>query len=211
MDLLSRLAKSFSRPESKGTLVTENHTDDNSHTSGPTEVATLAGGCFWCLEAVFDELKGVESVESGYAGGSVVNPSYDQVCSGRTGHAEVVQIRFDPTMISFKDLLDVFFTIHDPTTLNRQGNDVGTQYRSAIFYHTPEQQAIAEREVAALTEAKTWPGRIVTQIEQIGTFYPAESYHQEYYQNNKYQPYCMVVVAPKVAKARKHFLEKLRA
>src|SRR5207249_3017357 len=140
MDLLSRLTKSFSRPTPKGTPMTDNHTD---HSPGPTEVATLAGGCFWCLEAVYDELRGVESVESGYAGGSVVNPTYDQVCSGRTGHAEVVQIRFDPTVISFKDLLDVFFTIHDPTTPNRQGNDVGTQYRSAIFYHDPEQKAIA--------------------------------------------------------------------
>ena len=191
--------------------MTDRDANNNNHSSGPTEVATLAGGCFWCLEAVYDELKGVESVESGYAGGSVVNPTYDQVCSGRTGHAEVVQIRFDPNVISYKDLLDVFFTIHDPTTPNRQGNDVGTQYRSAIFYHDPEQQAIAEREVAALTESKTWPNRIVTQIEPLTTFYPAESYHQEYYQNNKYQPYCMVVVAPKVAKARKHFLEKLRA
>jgi peptide-methionine (S)-S-oxide reductase len=191
--------------------MTERDANNNNHSSGPTEVATLAGGCFWCLEAVYDELKGVESVESGYAGGSVANPTYDQVCSGRTGHAEVVQITFDPAVISYKDLLDVFFTIHDPTTLNRQGNDVGTQYRSAIFYNDPEQQAIAEREVAALTESKTWPSRIVTQIEPLTTFYPAESYHQEYYQNNKYQPYCMVVVAPKVAKARKHFLEKLRA
>ncbi|HLZ07230.1 MAG TPA: peptide-methionine (S)-S-oxide reductase MsrA [Chloroflexota bacterium] len=187
-------------------------TDNNmNHNSGPTEVATLAGGCFWCLEAVYGELKGIESVESGYAGGTVANPTYDQVCSGRTGHAEVVQIKFDPTVISYKDLLDVFFTIHDPTTMNRQGNDVGTQYRSAIFFHNPEQKATAEQEVAALTEAKTWPNRIVTQIEPMTTFYPAESYHQEYFQNNKYQPYCMVVIAPKVAKARKHFLEKLKA
>jgi peptide-methionine (S)-S-oxide reductase len=179
-------------------------------TSGPTEVATLGGGCFWCLEAVFDELKGVDSVVSGYAGGSVVNPTYDQVCSGRTGHAEVTQVTFDPSVISFKDLLDVFFTIHDPSTLNRQGNDVGTQYRSIILYHSPEQKAIAEQEIAELTANKTWPNRIVTEIEPLATFYPAESYHQDYYENNRYQPYCTVVVAPKVAKARKYFLDKLK-
>jgi peptide-methionine (S)-S-oxide reductase len=178
--------------------------------AGITEVATLAGGCFWCLEAVYDLLKGVESVESGYAAGSVVKPTYDQVCSGRTGHAEVVQIKFDPAIITFKDLLDVFFTIHDPTTLNRQGNDVGTQYRSAILYHTPEQKTIAEQAIAELTEAKTWGSRIVTEVVPLTTFYPAESYHQEYFENNRYQPYCMVVVAPKVAKARKYFLEKLK-
>jgi peptide-methionine (S)-S-oxide reductase len=174
------------------------------------EVATLGGGCFWCLEAVYDELKGVERVVSGYAGGHVRNPSYDQVCSGTTGHAEVTQITFDPRVISYGDLLDVFFTIHDPTTLNRQGNDVGPQYRSIILYYSPEQKATAERKIAELRATHTWDGPIVTQIEPITDFYPAESYHQDYYQNNKFQPYCMFVVRPKVAKARKMFLEKLK-
>jgi peptide-methionine (S)-S-oxide reductase len=174
------------------------------------EVATLGGGCFWCLEAVYDELKGVESVVSGYAGGHVRNPSYEQVCSGTTGHAEVTQITFDPRVISYADLLDVFFTIHDPTTLNRQGNDVGPQYRSIILYHSPEQKAIAERKIAELRAAHTWDAPIVTQVEPLKDFYSAESYHQDYYQRNQFQPYCMFVVRPKVAKARKMFLEKLR-
>ncbi len=174
------------------------------------ETATLAGGCFWCLEAVYDELKGVTDVVSGYAGGTVDRPSYQQVCSGTTGHAEVVQITFDPKVISFRDLLDVFFTIHDPTTLNRQGNDVGTQYRSAIFYHTPEQKAIAEETIRDLEAKKLWRDPIVTEIVPFTTFYPAEDYHQEYYANNPYQPYCQIVVAPKVAKARKAFVEKLK-
>jgi peptide-methionine (S)-S-oxide reductase len=178
--------------------------------ASPHEVVTLGGGCFWCLEAVYDELKGVESVVSGYAGGHVRNPSYDQVCSGTTGHAEVTQVTFDPRVISYSDLLDVFFSIHDPTTLNRQGNDVGTQYRSIILYHSPEQKAAAERKIAELRAAHTWDGPIVTQIEPITDFYPAESYHQDYYQNNKFQPYCMFIVRPKVAKARKMFLEKLK-
>jgi peptide-methionine (S)-S-oxide reductase len=191
----------------KGTPMSEAQTP---RTSGPAEVATLGGGCFWCLEAVFDELKGVDSVVSGYAGGTVLNPTYDQVCSGRTGHAEVTQITFDPSVISFKDLLDIFFTIHDPTTPNRQGNDVGTQYRSIILYHSPEQKAVAEQEIAELTANKTWPNRIVTEIEPLTAFYPAESYHQDYYKNNRYQPYCTVVIAPKVAKARKYFLDKLK-
>ncbi len=174
------------------------------------EVATLAGGCFWCLEAVYDDLKGVESVESGYAGGSLVNPTYEQVCTGRTGHAEVVQITFDPDVVAFKDLLDVFFTIHDPTTLNRQGNDVGTQYRSAIFYHSPEQKAAAEETISELEAARVWTAPIVTQVVPFTAFYKAENYHQEYFANNPNQPYCRVVVAPKVAKFRKHYLERLK-
>ncbi|HEU5100196.1 MAG TPA: peptide-methionine (S)-S-oxide reductase MsrA [Roseiflexaceae bacterium] len=180
---------------------------ETQHTS---EVATLAGGCFWCLEAVYDQLKGVEHVESGYTGGHVHNPSYRQVCGGDTGHAEVVQLTFDPQVISFKDLLDVFFTIHDPTTLNRQGADVGTQYRSAIFYHSPEQKAIAEQTIAELNAAKIWGDPIVTEVVPAQTFYIAEDYHQEYFENNANQPYCRAVVAPKVAKFRKYFFEKLK-
>ncbi len=174
------------------------------------EVATLGGGCFWCLEAVYDELKGVDHVESGYAGGQPANPTYEQVCSGRTGHAEVVQVTFDPSVISFRDLLQVFFTIHDPTTLNRQGNDVGTQYRSVIFYHTPEQKATSEEVMAEVSESGVWGNRLVTELEPAPTFYEAESYHQEYFANNAGQPYCRVIVAPKVAKARKQFVEKLK-
>jgi peptide-methionine (S)-S-oxide reductase len=175
-----------------------------------TEVATLAGGCFWCLEAVYDQLKGVEHVESGYAGGSVRNPTYRQVCDGDTGHAEVVQVTFDPRVVSFKDLLDVFFTIHDPTTLNRQGADVGTQYRSAIFYHSPEQRAAAERAIVELDAAKIWGAPIVTEVVPAQTFYEAEDYHQEYFERNGNQPYCRAVVAPKVAKVRKYYFEKLK-
>jgi len=174
------------------------------------EVATLAGGCFWCLEAVFDDLKGVEDVVSGYAGGALRNPTYEQVCSGNTGHAEVVQVTFDPQVVSFKELLEVFFTIHDPTTLNRQGNDRGTQYRSAVFYHSPEQKATAEQVIAELGAAKIWHDPIVTEIAPLEVFYPAEDYHQEYFARNPYQPYCQVVVAPKVAKFRKHSLERLK-
>src|SRR5512145_956308 len=180
-----------------------------NQTSG-TEVATLAGGCFWCLEAVYDQLKGVEDVVSGYAGGRSPNPSYQQVCTGSTGHAEVVQIRYNPQEISFQDLLDVFFTIHDPTTLNRQGADAGTQYRSAIFYHTPEQKTTAEQAIAELNEAKVWNNPIVTEVTPLTAFYPAEDYHQEYFENNPNQPYCQAVVAPKVAKFRKYYLEKLK-
>ena len=178
--------------------------------NGQIETATLAGGCFWCLEAVFDELKGVTDVVSGYAGGHADKPTYQQVCSGMTGHAEVVQVNFDPKVISFRDLLDVFFTIHDPTTLNRQGNDVGTQYRSAIFYHSPEQKAVAEQAIKELGEKKLWRDPIVTEVAPIADFYPAEDYHQEYFANNPYQPYCQVVVAPKVAKARKAFVDRLK-
>lgn len=175
------------------------------------ETATLAGGCFWCLEAVYDELKGVQSVESGYTGGQTPNPSYRAVCDGTTGHAEVVQIKFDPAVITFRDLLDVFFTIHDPTTLNRQGADVGTQYRSAIYYHSPEQQTIAENLIKELNEMRLWDAPIVTEVTPIGDYYPAEDYHQEYYKNNPNQGYCQMVVAPKVSKFRAKFLQKLRA
>jgi len=175
-----------------------------------TEVATLAGGCFWCLEAVYDELKGVVSVESGYAGGEMSNPTYKQVCTGNTGHAEVVQVTFDPQVISFKDILNVFFVVHDPTTLNRQGNDAGTQYRSAIFYHTPEQKATAAEVIRELTDQHVWNHPIVTEVTAFDKFYVAEDYHQEYYANNPYQPYCMMVVAPKVTKFRKHFLDRLK-
>jgi peptide-methionine (S)-S-oxide reductase len=174
------------------------------------EVATLAGGCFWCLEAVYDGMKGVHSVESGYMGGRSASPTYEEVCSGETGHAEVVRVTFDPAAVSFEELLEVFFVIHDPTTLNRQGNDAGTQYRSAIFYHTPQQKAAAEAVIARLTAAKLWSGKIVTEITPASTFHMAERYHQEYYARNPYQPYCQAVVAPKVAKFRKHFLEKLK-
>ena len=175
------------------------------------EIATLAGGCFWCLEAVYDQLKGVESVESGYAGGKTPNPTYYQVCEGTTGHAEVVQIKFDPQVVTYKDLLDVFFTVHDPTTLNRQGNDVGTQYRSAIYYHSPEQKATAEQKIKDLNAEHLWNNPIVTEVTPISTFYVAEGYHQEYFENNPNQPYCRAIVAPKVAKFRKHYLDRLKA
>jgi peptide-methionine (S)-S-oxide reductase len=175
------------------------------------ETATLAGGCFWCLEAVYDDLKGVESVESGYMGGQKANPTYEQVCNGNTGHAEVVQIKYDADTVSFAELLDVFFTIHDPTTLNRQGNDVGTQYRSAIFYHTPEQKAAAEAKIAEVDQAGAWGKKAVTEVVPASTFYVAENYHQEYFaRTGNANPYCSFVVAPKVAKFRKHFLDKLK-
>ena len=175
-----------------------------------TEIATLAGGCFWCLEAVYDELKGVSAVASGYMGGRTSNPTYEQICEGDSGHAEVVQITYDPAVISFRDLLDVFFVIHDPTTLNRQGNDVGTQYRSAIFTHSEAQKLQAEDAMKAVNEAGTWGAAAVTEIKPAVHFWPAEKYHQDYYVNNPRQPYCMFVVAPKVAKARKEFTAKLR-
>ena len=181
-----------------------------SEASPTREVATLGGGCFWCLEAVYDELNGVESVESGYTGGQVARPSYEDVCSGRTGHAEVVQVTFNPREISFRDLLDVFFTIHDPTTLNRQGYDVGTQYRSIILYHSPEQKAVVEQTIKELENAKLWGAPIVTEVEPFTTFYSAENYHQEYFQKNPYQPYCQAIIVPKVAKARQKFLSKLK-
>jgi peptide-methionine (S)-S-oxide reductase len=175
------------------------------------DVATLGGGCFWCLEAVFEQLRGVEKVESGYSGGTVVNPTYKQVSAGTTGHAEVVQVTFDPTAISFRELLEVFFTIHDPTTLNRQGADVGPQYRSAIFCHNEEQQAVAEQVIQEITEAGIWDDPIVTAVAPFGAFFKAEDYHQEYYRNNAYQPYCQVVIAPKVAKFRQKYLDRLKA
>ncbi len=175
-----------------------------------SETATLAGGCFWCLEAVYNELNGVEKVVSGYAGGEVKNPNYDQVCGGRTGHAEVVQITFDPGVITFKELLEVFFTIHDPTTLNRQGNDIGTQYRSSIMYHDDEQKRIAEETIAELGKARIWDQTIVTEVVPLDVFYPAEEYHQRYFERNPQQSYCQIIVAPKVAKARKKFMAKLK-
>jgi peptide-methionine (S)-S-oxide reductase len=174
------------------------------------QTATLAGGCFWCLEAVFDEMKGVVSVESGYSNGHISNPTYREVCNGDTGHAEVVQIKYDPSVISFHDLLNVFFAIHDPTTLNRQGADVGTQYRSAIFYHDDEQKKVAEELIQSLNAQKIWDRPIVTEVTKLDKFYMAEDYHQEYFAHNTFQPYCQAVVAPKVAKFRKHFLELLK-
>jgi peptide-methionine (S)-S-oxide reductase len=174
------------------------------------EIATLAGGCFWCLEAVYDELRGVVDVTSGYAGGHVPNPSYQQVCGGDTGHAEVVRIVFDPGKISYREILEVFFTIHDPTTLNRQGADVGSQYRSAIFYHSDEQKRVAEEVMAEIAASGIWKNPIVTELQPAPEFYPAEEYHQEYFARNPNQGYCQVVVAPKVAKFRSKFLSKLR-
>jgi peptide-methionine (S)-S-oxide reductase len=184
---------------------------DSNTQRNSLEVATLGGGCFWCLEAVYDQLKGVTDVVSGYAGGHVKNPSYDAVCRGTTGHAEVVQVTYDPTQITFGDLLDVFFTIHDPTTLNRQGNDVGPQYRSAIFYHTPEQKGVVEQKIAEVTQTRLWRNPIVTEVTAADTFYPAEEYHQEYFARNPFQGYCQVIIAPKVAKFRKQYLAKLKA
>ena len=175
-----------------------------------TEIATLAGGCFWCLEAVYDDLKGVDSVVSGYSGGHVDQPTYKQVISGTTGHAEVVRITFDPVVVSYKELLEIFFTIHDPTTLNRQGPDVGTQYRSAIFYHTAEQQAIAEETLREIEVAKLWKDPIVTEITPFESFFPAEEYHQDYFKRNPTQGYCQVVIAPKVAKFRQKYFQKLK-
>jgi peptide-methionine (S)-S-oxide reductase len=175
-----------------------------------TEKATLAGGCFWCLEAVYLDVRGVEKVESGYAGGKTQNPTYDDVCSGSTGHAEVVQLTYDQAVISFRELLEIFFTIHDPTTLNRQGADTGTQYRSAIFYHSAEQKAEAESVIATLTADKVFSGPIVTQVAPLDTFYPAEDYHRDYYRRNPNQGYCRVVIEPKVSKLRKQWQAKLK-
>jgi peptide-methionine (S)-S-oxide reductase len=175
-----------------------------------TEKTTLGGGCFWCLEAVYDQLEGVLDVVSGYAGGHVPNPDYRSVCNGTTGHAEVVQIQFDPSVISFKEILEVFFTIHDPTTLNRQGADVGTQYRSEIFYHTEAQKTTAEQVIAEIDAAGIWSHPIVTQMSALDVFYPAEDYHQEYFQRNPYQGYCRAVVAPKVAKFRQKYAHRLK-
>lgn len=175
--------------------------------NGRTEVATLAGGCFWCLEAVYLELRGVQAVKSGYAGGHLANPTYEQVCGKQTGHAEVVQVTYDPEETTYRDLLDVFFAIHDPTTKDRQGNDVGPQYRSAVFFHSPEQERVA-REALAESQAH-WDAPIVTEIAPLTKFWPAENYHDNYFARNPQNPYCAVVVAPKVSKARKKFLDKL--
>ena len=174
------------------------------------EVATLGGGCFWCLDGIFRDLKGVERVESGYAGGHTKNPSYREVCSGTTGHAEAIEIIFDPDVISYRDLLDVFFTIHDPTTLDRQGADVGTQYRSEILYHSEAQHRTADEVIADLSERGVWDNPIVTRIEPFTAFYPAEEYHQDYFAQNPDQPYCQIVIAPKVSKFRKTYLDRLK-
>ena len=174
------------------------------------QTATLAGGCFWCLEAVYDEIKGVQGVESGYAGGHMPNPTYRAVCNGDTGHAEVVQVHFDPNIVSYRDLLNVFFAIHDPTTLNRQGADTGTQYRSAIFYHDDEQKRIAEELIKDLNAQKIWDRPIVTEVSKLDKFYMAEDYHQEYFANNPNARYCQLVIAPKVVKFREKFREKLK-
>ena len=179
-------------------------------TTKTLEVATLAGGCFWCLEAVYVELKGVEKVVSGYMGGAVLNPTYQQVCGGNTGHAEVVQVTYDPEIVSYEEIVNIFFTIHDPTTLNRQGYDVGTQYRSAIFYHNDAQKITAAKVIKEITDAKIWDNKIVTEVTPLVTFYPAEDYHQNYFANNPGQGYCRAVVAPKVLKFRKQFTQKLK-
>jgi peptide-methionine (S)-S-oxide reductase len=173
------------------------------------EVATLAAGCFWCVEAVFEQLRGVKRVQSGYSGGTVESPTYEQVCTGTTGHAEVLQVHFDPAEISFDDLLDVFFTIHDPTTLNRQGGDVGTQYRSAIFHHSEEQKTTAESVIERVERDEIWADPIVTEVTPFEVFYPAEEYHQEYFRQNPAQPYCRAVIAPKVSKFRVQHLARL--
>lgn len=170
------------------------------------EIATLAGGCFWCLEAVYDQVKGVHSVESGYIGGQVDEPTYEQVCGGRTGHAEAVRVTFDPALVSFRQLLEIFFVIHDPTTRNRQGNDVGTQYRSAIFYHGPEQQQVAQDMIAAVNHERLYPNPVVTEVVPATKWFEAEAYHQEYFARNPHEGYCTYVVGPKVAKFRERFL-----
>jgi peptide-methionine (S)-S-oxide reductase len=174
------------------------------------EVAILGGGCFWCIEAVFSLLKGVEKVESGYSGGKMENPTYEKVSTGTTGHVEVVQISFNPDVISFKEILEVFFSSHDPTTLNRQGQDIGTQYRSVIFFHDDQQKAIAEQIIKELTETKTWNMPIVTQIEPFKIFYKAEEYHQNYFKNHPEKSYCSIIIAPKIGKLKQHYLGKLK-
>lgn len=184
----------------------------SSHTeTAHREIATLAGGCFWCLEAAFQQLRGVERVDSGYAGGTTPNPTYEQVCSGRTGHAEVTRITFDPTVISYRDLLGVFFTIHDPTQLDGQGGDIGTQYRSAIFYSSPEQERAARETIEQLRREQVWSSPIVTEIKPLDHFWPSEDYHRDYFLRNPSQPYCQAVVAPKVAKVRKTYFDRLKA
>jgi len=175
-----------------------------------TETIALAGGCFWCLEAVYDQVRGVNDVLSGYAGGTVANPSYELVCTGSTGHAEAIKVTFDPAVISYREILEIFFDTHDPTTLNRQGADIGTQYRSAIFYHSERQKADAEAVVRELTEAGAYSAPIVTEITALSAFHPAEDYHQEYFENNAARPYCRAVVGPKVAKFQRHFADRLK-
>ena len=178
--------------------------------TGDRDTITLGAGCFWCVEAIFDQLEGVTSVESGYSGGNIKNPSYKEVCTGRTGHAEVVQVVYDPNVITLQDILEVFFQTHDPTTLNRQGADVGTQYRSAIFYHTEAQKEVAEKVREELDKADIWPNPIVTEISPFTSFFVAEDYHQEYFENNRDQPYCRAVIQPKVEKFKKVFQDKLK-
>jgi len=178
--------------------------------SNSLQMTTLGGGCFWCLEAVYDDLRGVTGVVSGYAGGHIPNPTYEQVCTKKTGHAEVVQLTFDPAQVSFKEILEVFFTIHDPTTLNRQGNDVGPQYRSTIFYHDEEQKTVAEQVIQEIEAANIWDASIVTEVNPLDVFYPAEDYHQEYFKTHPDAIYCQLVIAPKVSKFRKKYLEKLK-
>ncbi|GJL54956.1 MAG: peptide methionine sulfoxide reductase MsrA [Nitrospirales bacterium] len=185
-------------------------TTENRQTDSGKEVTTLGAGCFWCLEAAYDQLKGVESVESGYMGGQVQNPTYEAVCMGNTGHAEVVQVTFEPSVISYREILEIFFAIHDPTTLNRQGNDTGTQYRSSIFYHSPEQKTVAEDVIATFTKDNIFTQPIVTEVAPADTFYIAEEYHQEYFVRNPSQPYCAYLINPKVAKFRQQFAEKLK-
>jgi len=193
-------------------MIQEHTMTDSSNPSPPPqlETATLGGGCFWCLDPVYAELDGVAGVTAGYAGGTVGNPSYAEVCTGATGHAEVVQVRFDPQVISFKEILQVFFSVHDPTTLNLQGADVGTQYRSVIFYHSPHQKQVAEELVAELNQAGIWKNPIVTEVSPAGSFYAAEDYHQSYFKKNPYQGYCQVVIAPKLTKFRKSYQSRLK-
>ena len=185
--------------------------NSSSGMSNGQEVATLGGGCFWCLEAVYDQMKGVESVESGYMGGSLPNPTYEAICTGTTGHAEVVQITFDPGAVTFREILEIFFAIHDPTTLNRQGNDVGTQYRSAVFYHSTDQKAVAEGVIASLTKEQVFAAPIVTEVVPAATFYMAEEYHQEYFVRNPSQPYCAYLINPKLVKFRQQFAAKVKS
>lgn len=185
--------------------------NDGHAPKGGSEIATLGGGCFWCIEAIYNDIRGVRAAISGYAGGHVKNPTYEQVCSHTTGHAEVVQVEFNPAELSYRDILDIFFSVHDPTTLNRQGNDVGEQYRSAIFFHDDEQKRIAQEVIAELTKARAFNDPIVTQVEPFSEFFPAEDYHQEYFKSNPNQPYCRVVISPKVIKFRKSHAEMLKA
>jgi peptide-methionine (S)-S-oxide reductase len=192
------------------TPITPVHAADDTAEEKPMAKATFAGGCFWCTEAVYKEIKGVKEVTSGYIGGKNPNPTYKQVCTGMTGHAEAVEIEYDPDLVPFEKLLEVFFATHDPTTLNRQGADVGTQYRSGVFYHDDEQKQIAEKVIDRLDAAKVFPQRIVTEVTEASKFYPAEDYHQDYFENNPFQPYCQAAVSPKVAKVRKVFKDLLK-